>query len=69
MHTTNWTREDVVCEGWVIVGRSDNNPSEIEQLTTRAFIVPRTNGFRAVNTRIYNFERDMTVVQSMSENN
>ena len=62
LHTANQSREEIICENWVVVGRSANNPSEVPILNTRAFITPRTDGFRARNIEIFNYEASMTVV-------
>jgi hypothetical protein len=68
LYITNFTREQVIIDTWVIVGRSQNNPNEVPILNSYAVIAPRTDGFLARNVAVFNFESTMTVVQALSNN-
>jgi len=69
IHQSNYTKEDVVLENSIIVGRSTGNANTLAfHLNSRGVILPRTDGFVVRNVAFNNFGTGMILFESSSEN-
>lgn len=66
-HQTNFSREFVILQNSIIVGRTTNNGRPLANLTdVYGIITPRTDGFKASNIAFHKFPSQMTVFKSCS---